>query len=293
MPARDIAVALGVMLLWGFNFPVTKFALVDGPPIFMMALRFALSTLLVLPFVTMPRALMPQIALLSLTLGTAHFALGFTALNGLDAAIATIIAQTQVPMAALMAWFAFGDKLGWRRMGGMVIAFAGVALIAGEPRTASALPYVAMMLGATSLWALANIQLKRMGQFNGLAVTGWMSAMAAPQLLVLSLLLESGQAAVFSAAAWRYWLAIAYNAIIVMIISWLMWYWLLKRHSVTQTIPFTLVTPVFGVIGAVVLVGESFDWQRAIGSAITLVGVATIVIRRPDVVAPRAADKAV
>jgi O-acetylserine/cysteine efflux transporter len=186
-------------------------------------------------------------------------------------------------MAALMAWFVFGDRLGWRRLAGMAIAFGGVALIAGEPRTAAALPYAAMMLGATFLWALANIQLKRMGQFDGLAVTGWMSAISAPQLLVLSLLLEHGQAAVFSVAAWRYWVAIAYNAIVVMIISWLMWYWLLKRHSVIQTIPFTLVTPVFGVIGAVVLVGESFDWQRAIGSAITLIGVAIIVIRRPDI----------
>jgi O-acetylserine/cysteine efflux transporter len=292
MPARDIALALWVTLLWGFNFPVTKFGLVDGPPMFMMALRFTLSALLLLPFVAIPRGLMAQVALLSVTLGTAHFALGFTALAGLDAAIATIVAQTQVPLATILAWYVFGETMGWRRIAGMAIAFAGVALIAGEPRTASSLVYVLMMLGATLLWAVANIQLKRMGRFDGLAVTAWMSAFAAPQLLALSLLFEHGQAAVLTVTAWRYWLAIAYNAIVVMIISWFTWYALIQRHSVNQTAPFTLVTPVFGVLGAIVLLGEPFGWQRAIGAAITLAGLAIIVIRRPEAAEPTGPDKA-
>src|SRR3546814_9270170 len=47
---------------------------------------------------------------------------------------ASIAIQLQVPFASLLAAIFFKDKLGWRRGFGMLIAFFGVAVIAGEPR---------------------------------------------------------------------------------------------------------------------------------------------------------------
>ena len=55
-------------------------------------------------------------------------------LKNLDASLVILLAQMQFPFAALLAIPFFGDRLGWRRMGGLVIAFIGIVLIVGEPK---------------------------------------------------------------------------------------------------------------------------------------------------------------
>src|SRR3546814_14492464 len=64
------------------------------------------------------------------------------ALQHLQAGTAAIVVQTTVPFSALLAWAVFGDRLGWRRAAGMAVAFAGIALIVGEPRVAERIDMV-------------------------------------------------------------------------------------------------------------------------------------------------------
>ncbi|HYD65794.1 DMT family transporter, partial [Azospirillum sp.] len=136
MTPQDVGLALLVMALWGLNFVAAKIGLAEFPPMLLMGMRFTLVAALLLPFVRMPRGKMRGIFLLSVILGTVHFPLMFNGIKGLDAATASVAAQLQVPFASLLAALFFKDKLGWKRAFGMVVAFAGVLLIAGEPRLA-------------------------------------------------------------------------------------------------------------------------------------------------------------
>lgn len=107
--------AILVMVLWGLNFPVAKIGLEQFPPLAMMALRFTVVAALVVPFVKMPRGRIREIALLSFTLGFLHFSLMFSGLQYVDAAVAAVTIQIQVPFAAVLGMVLFGDTLGWRR----------------------------------------------------------------------------------------------------------------------------------------------------------------------------------
>jgi O-acetylserine/cysteine efflux transporter len=283
---RDSGLAVLVMVIWGFNFVVAKTGLTELPPIFMMGLRFAFSAALLVPFVAVPRGRMKEIAALSIVLGAAHFSMMFTGLKTIDASTAAIAIQLQVPFSALLATVLLNDPPGWRRMAGIAVAFGGVVLIAGEPRFADSLWALGLVIGAAFVWAVANIQVKQMGRIDEMALLAWMSVMAAPQLFLLSWMLEEGQVAATQAATWRGWGAVAYQSLAVMAIGYAIWYRMLARHNISAVVPYTLLVPVVGVASAVVWLDETLTARIVVGGAITLAGVAIITLRRPHLADP-------
>jgi len=281
MSPRDVALAVMIALLWGLNFAVTKTALDELPPLILVSMRFVLVAAILLPIVRLPRGYLGKLGLLSVTLGLVHFSMMFTALQYVDAAVASITIQIQVPFAALLAAVAYGDKLGWRRAAGMVVAVAGVGILAGEPRTSSALWAVGLVVGAAMVWAIANIQMKQLDQVNVLAINAYLGLFAAPQLAAASLVLEKGQWQAITGASWIAWGAVVYQAVIVVILCYSLWYGLLRRYPVNNVMPFTLLVPVFGVLGGITIRGEPVTWNLLVGGLFTIAGVGIIVIRRP------------
>ena len=281
MRLSHAALLFGVMVLWGLNFVAAKFGFRDFEPIFLLSLRFLIMGLVLVPFVQMPRAKMGHVIGLSFTMGSLHFGLMFTGVAGVDAAVAAIAIQLQVPFASILAAILFKDYLGWRRMLGMVGAFAGIVLIAGEPRMESSLFHLGLVVTASLIFATSNIQVKAMGDAPPLGVLGWSSLFAAPQLLAISLIFEDNHWRDFQAAGTYGWGAVAYMTVCVGLIGYGIWYSFLRRYTVNQVMPFTLVVPVFGVLGGVWILGEQMTWQMILGSVLTVAGVAVIVLRRP------------
>ena len=287
MTLADGLVGLLIAVFWGLNFAVSKAGLEQFPPILMISLRFALVAALLVPFVPMPRGRMKEIALFSITLGLLHFSLMFTGLAQVDAAVAAITIQIQVPFAALLSAILFRDPPGWRRLLGMALAIAGVGILAGEPRTSSVLWAVGLIVAAALIWAVSNIQMKRLTDVDGFALNGWMALLAAPQLLLASLLIERGQWDAITSAGWLDWGSVAYQGVVVVILGYGLWYRLLRRYSVNQVMPFTLLVPLFGVLSGVLFLGEALTWPLAAGGLATIAGVAIIVTRRPKLVEPK------
>ncbi len=283
---RDVATFVLVMMIWGLNFAMVKIGLETFPPIFMTALRFTLVAALLLPFVKVPRGNFRGILLMAFTLGFLHFSLMFTGLSGIDASTAAIAIQLQVPFAALLAAFAFGDKLGWRRALGMAIAFSGVAVIAGQPQMQGSYLSLGLVVTAAMVFAVSNILAKTLSNLDGWTIAGWMSFFAVPQLLTASLVLEEGQMAALRSADWVAWACLLYTAVMAMIVAYGLWYRLLHRHEVNTAMPFTLLVPLFGVITGVVVLGEQPSPALAIGGLLTVVGVGIIILRRPKLVQP-------
>lgn len=287
MRPLDVAIAILVVFLFGMNFVVAKVALDQMPPLLVMVLRFMLVAALLLPFVRFPRGRLKAILWFSVTLGVVHFALMFTALRHTDAAVAAIVIQIQVPASAVLAAVVFGDRLGWRRGVGMAVAIAGVVVVAGGPRGDSALWAIGLIVLAAIVWAVSNVQMKQLSNVNGAALNAWMSVFAFPQLLLLSLVFEHDQVSALLAADWRAYASLAYQAVVIVILCYGLWYRLLARYPVNLVMPWTLLVPVFGVAAGVVFRGEPLTWGLILGGLMTVFGVAVIVIRRPKAVSTR------
>lgn len=287
MKLRDLGWMLLIQLIWGVNFVVVKLGLDHMPPLFFVALRFTLAAMILLPFSGLPRAHLKRVIPLSFTLGVMHFTLIFTGMHYLDASTTAIAVQLQVPFAAILAAIFFKESLHWRRITGMVIAFAGIVLIAGQPRFFENPWPLASVIAAALVWSVANVQVKLLGdEIDAVQLNGWIAILAAPQLLAVSYLLEGDHWPALVDIGWAGAFALVYQAALVAAFSYWIWYNLMRRYPVNQVMPFMLLQPVIGAAAGVIFRNEVITLPMIIGGLGILIGVAIIIIRRPAVIAP-------
>lgn len=284
----DLGLFVLVTAIWGINFPLAKFGVADIPPMLFVGMRFVIVASILVPLVRRPRGSQwrPLIAM-SFVFGCLHFGFMFSGLKGVDAGTAALAIQLQVPFASVLAALFLNDRLGWRRLLGIGASIAGVGVMAGEPRFAGQYGSLAMIIFAALVWAVSNLQAKKIGDISPWTLSGWLSLFAAPQLLTCSLLFESGQAAALQTAAWAAWGALLYNSLAVMLLSYGIWYALLKRYDLNVAMPMTLLVPVFGVASGIVILDEPVTLRLLIGGLMTLTGVAIVTLRRPRLPDPK------
>jgi O-acetylserine/cysteine efflux transporter len=297
MSAKHALMGVAVAALWGANFAAVKIGTEEFPPVFMLALRFALVATLMLPFVNRPRRpeVLPILAV-SITLGGLHFGLMFVGLNFIDASSAAIAGQLGVPFSTILAVIFFDEKLGWRRVVGVTVAFAGVAILAGAPRLDGQLVGLFVVITSSFAWAVSNIILKRYGPVQPFTLTGWMALFAVPQLLLVSAVMETNQWQAVIAADWTGWAALLYTVVGSSILAYGLWYTLINKHPVSHVVSFTLLAPVFAVAAAATILSEPVTLSLVLGGLLTLLGVGIVEIRMrrlrwrrrrsPDVAAP-------
>jgi len=275
----DVLLALSVPALWGLGFTFAKAALSEFPPILLMAMRFTLAALVLVWFVRPPWHLMRHLFWISLVGSTIQYSLTFSGLAHLHASTAILVVQLEVPFGALMAFLLLGERLGAARALGMALAFAGVALIAGQPRLEGDLIPLLMVVAGACTWAVAQVMVKRLGRVGGFTLIAWVAVLAAPQLYVASWIFEDGQLAAVRDAGWVGWGAVVYMGMIMTAVGYGIWYHVLTRHDVNQVMPFLLLLPVTAVAGGVVLLGETLTPWTLAGGAIVITGVAVIITR--------------
>jgi len=278
MRFQHIILALAAMALWGLNFAVAKIALAEFPPILLSALRFMTVALVLLPFRLRPPRLRP-ILILAVILGLVHFPLVFSGLSRLDASTSAIVLQLQVPAGVFLAALLLGEKLRPRDVFGMLIAFAGVALIAGAPRLEANRIGLAFLLVAAFGWGLATVQLKRVGPIDPFSLNGWLGLFIATELFVVSRLLEGSPVHYIAAATWRGWSGVLYTSVVSTIVAFGIWARLVARYPVGQTLPFMLTIPLFAILGGIVLNGDRVTLDMALGGVLTIIGVGSIVLK--------------
>lgn len=268
--------AIAVAVIWGMGFVFAKAAIEHFPPILLMALRFTLTALVLVWFVRPPWQLLHRIFWIALVSAAIQYSLTFTGLEGLDASTASLVVQLEVPFGALLAWLVFRDGLGWRRASGMLLAFAGVTLIAGEPRYEDNLTSFLLLAGGAFTWAVGQIMIKTLGVVGGFTLIAWVAVLAAPQLFVASWLFEDGQMEAIANAPPIVWLAVVYLGLVMTALGYALWYRLLGRYDVNQVMPFLLLLPVTAVAGGVVLLGETLTVNIVAGGVLAVGGVAII-----------------
>jgi len=257
-----------------------------------MSLRFAVVALILIPFIRWPAGRLHSLLAYSMTLGVVHFSMMFSAINLIDASTVALLSQLNTPFAVILSAILFKDYPGWKRILGILVAFSGCIVIAGEPRFDGALIAIFLVVGGTFTWAVAAIQAKKLGDIGPFALNGWMAVFAAPQLFVISLLLEDGQLAAMQSISWTGVISVLYQSVLVVIIGYGLWYGLIKRYPLSRVIPFTLLLPVVGVAGGVLALGEALTMEMVIGGVLVIVGVGIVALRqaaRGDM--PEAASK--
>ena len=275
---RDIGLALSVPIIWGMGIVFAKAGLGEFPPLFLMSMRFIVSALVLVWFFPPPIGQLRAIFLIALVSATIQYGLTFYGLAGLDASSAVLFMQLEVPFTAACAAIFLNDKLGWKRVCGMIVAFFGVVLIAGAPSVRNQLFPAFLVIAGVFTWAIGQVMIKKMVTITGFQLIAWVSVFAGPQMLVSSLILESGHFSLLKNATLIGWGSVIYMGIVMTALGYGIWYHLLKKYDVNQVVPFLLLLPVTSILGAVLFLGERPGIRVLIGGAVVITGVAVIVM---------------
>lgn len=279
-PIQAVCAVL-VPLVWGIQYVVIRVGLLTFPPLFFVALRFAIVAGFLLPFVGRPRAReLRDIAIISVFIGGLNFGFVFLGLMKAPASVAGIANQLWTPFTLLLAWPLLGERPSPRAILGVVIAFAGVALAVVDPTVAVPLAPTLLIVGSAAALAAGSVLSKRYGPFGPMRLMAWMSAFTVPQVLSLSLLFETGQLHALSHASPEAWLALAYTVFIGGIGGFGLWFWLVARCSMARVAPFTLLQAPFAIAAGAVLEQETMTPALVAGALICIGGVA--ITQRPS-----------
>ena len=280
MSFADLLLAVVINAVWGLNFVAVKWAVADFPPLVANTIRFLSVVILLIPYLKVIPGQMKGIARVAVILGVFHFGTIFYAMAiAEDIAPVAIVAQLGVPFSTILAAIMLKEAIGWRRAMGVALSFAGVLIMGFDPRVFNDLDAVVWMAVAAFLFALAAIYMRRIRDVPAMTTQAWVGIAGIAGSLSLSLLFETGQVDAVRQAGWLAWGAVLYSGIMSSIVGHGGMNYLLRKYEVAVVTPYFLTTPLFAVLGGVLLLDETLGGRTIVGAAVTLVGVGIVNLR--------------
>ncbi|MCJ2058871.1 EamA family transporter [Methylobacterium sp. J-048] len=277
----DICIALVVVTIFGLNFVAIKIALVAFPPLFLTGLRFLLAAFPGILILKPPRTSLRIVVAFGLILGVVKFGLLFLGMAlGMPAGLSSLVLQTQVFFTIGLAFLVFGERPSWLQLLSALIAGCGVGVIAVWQGQHALLGPFLLVIGAALFWGVANVIVKAAGRVDMLALMVWGSLVAAPPLLVLSLVIEGPDAiaSAFRRADAQTWGAVLFIAYPTTILAFALWNRLLSRYPAVTVTPFALLIPIIGMSSSRWFLDEPFEAADAAGAALIFFGIALNVL---------------
>ncbi len=284
MPLSILAAAVLAVIVWGASPVAAKIAVAELSPFAVAVLRTVLGGLAALPVALYLRIPLPgtreqrSLLLLSGFCGFLGFPLLFTVGVSLTSANHASMVLASLPVftgAIAMSWDRVAPTRFWwigcgvALVGELILISTRSSGAHGSASVAGDLTVLASNLFA-SLGYVAGGRLQRAG-YPSTATTFWGVVIFAAVLLPATpfLLWEVELSRVPLSA----WMAIAYLAVGVTIIGYVLWYWALGKGGIARMGLIQFLQPVSGVLLAAALLGERITPGFIAASVVVLIGV--------------------
>jgi len=284
VPARHRLIAITVAVLWGLNFIAIAASLAQFPPLFLVALRFALIALPTVLLVPWPGVPVRWLLLYGTGFGVVQFLFLYTGMAaGMPAGLASLVLQSSAPFTVALGALLLHEKLSGRQVAGIVVAVAGLCLVGLQRwESAALLPFLLTVAGGLG-WALGNLGNRLASAGNSdlkpLHLVLWMSVVPPVPMAVASLLFEgpAAIAASFTSLGTVTGLlalgGLAYTVLLGTLAGSGLWTYLMARHPASRVAPYSLLVPVVGITAAWLLLGERPTGLELAGSVVVVAGV--------------------
>jgi len=253
-------------------------------------MRFIISVVLLMLIACFRRAKLPRTRdewELLATTGILQFAINYGLVfwgeKYISSGLAALL-QATIPLFGLLIAHKYlpSEPLTFIRLGGIVIGLVGVGVIfsdqLGIGDAWSTWGSVAILIGALAA-AYSNVLVKVRGaKFDiSVLVAGQMLCGLLP-LIIFSFIKEGNPLDL-------HWTPVAivsvfYLALVGSVAAFMLYYWLVRNMTVTNTQLISLVTPAVAVLLGVIFLDERFTWRIALGGVGIFVGIVIIIFRR-------------
>jgi drug/metabolite transporter (DMT)-like permease len=292
--SRALAVvgALAVVyVVWGSTYLGIALAIETLPPLLMASVRFLLAGAILYAVVRVGR---PGVArptadqwLAAVITGGPLFVLGnggvVWAQQTVPSGIAALIVASVALWITLLDRVFFGRRLGWPAVAGLVIGFAGVALLVEPGGTGGAKPFGAVLLVLASLgWAIGSLLSRNAALPESPLLGPAMQMLAGGALLGIAGAAagELGQIGADSFSL-RSVAGLAYLVVFGSIVAFSAYAWLLRATRTSLVATYAYVNPIVAVLLGWAVLGEAVTTRTLLAGGIIVAAVALIVSSRP------------
>ncbi len=275
MPIPHAALALFLMLLWGYNFVVIKVSIAEVPPLLLACSRFFLTSIPAIFFIKRPATEWKMLLGYGLAMLAMPFSLSFMGIKmGVTPGLAALTLQLQAFFTLLFAWLILKERLRTWHILGAAVAFSGMVLVAmNTTGSGSIVGFLTIITGAIS-WGIGNIIAKKIGKVNMLSLVVWGSFVAWPPLLALSLLTEGTDQVLYSLQnlSWLATGSILYIAFPCTLIGFAIWSWLMHHYPLSIVAPFSLLVPVIAMFSSALILNEPLEPWKLLAASLVITG---------------------
>jgi len=273
---------LAVMVLWAACFPLITIGLDLAPHLAFAALRAALAGLCLIALGALCGRSIPvggRSWILIVVVGLGATSMGFFgmfhAAEFVSPGLATVIANVQPIIAAVLAHVFLGERLKAIGKIGLAVGLAGIAVIALPGLAADhiqgySLGIAYVVLAATGV-SVGNVAIKRLtGQVDPVMAMGFQLLIGAVPLALLSMSTED-----VSSLAWSMDFLFVLVALSVLGSSLAFWLWFeaLEQVSLNRANAFTFLVPIFGLMIGAAFFSERLEAVQIVGVVLVLSGI--------------------
>ncbi|HTZ97030.1 MAG TPA: EamA family transporter [Terriglobales bacterium] len=296
--ASQVALGFGaIYLIWGSTYLGIRYAVETIPPLFMMGIRHSVAGILV--YLWARRSGAPAANARQWKFAVVAGGLLFLGGHGLLA-----WAEQRIPsgLAALMCatlplWTVLlarvdgtERRLGYKAWAGVLLGFAGVAVLIGPGSLAGHLDLLAAAgaMASALVWVIGTAYTRRVAMPSSKLLSAAMQMICGGVLLLIVGAL-SGETRHFQFAnlTVRSVLALGYLIVFGSIIAFSVYTWLVSVSSPSMLSTYAYVNPVIAVFLGWALAGEALGARTILATGIIIAGVVLVTRRRPQPVRER------
>ena len=280
---KIILAFLAVSTIWGSTWLAIKLGLRTVPPFLSAGLRFVLASTILLTIVRVREGSIPKTrearivyASMGLLSFTIPFALVYWGTQFIPSALGSILFAAYPFWVALFSILLLpNERMNAYKAAGITIGFIGILVVFSrdlEWTGSSSFPGMVAVIASAALQGFSLIVVKKYGQpISPFAMNGIGMAIGAVGLLTLALLFEPVGGAVWTSQAV---LSVVYLALFGSVVTFVSYYWLLKRIDAVFLSLTSFINPIIAVFLGVLLMGEHLGPTVLTGAGLVLLGIA-------------------
>lgn len=282
-------------LIWGVNFIVAKYTLLEFPTGSLAFLRFAVATVLVLPFflaqrktVKIDRADWPTLVSIGLLLVTFNIAFFFEGMSKSSVINASTLTLTIPIFSIILSWIFLREKVYLINILGILFGLLGAIITIRIPQifigtySSSEVVGNVLIILSSLCWAGGSILSRKMlAKYPSLIVTS-ISFMVGTITFLIPALFEYTQDPNWpSRISMLGFLGLMYMTFLSSVSAYFLFEWGLAKIGIFRTNIFQYLEPVLAAFLGIILLGERLTFPFLIGSVLIICSVylGTISIR--------------
>lgn len=292
MPAGSVGAARGVpallllvMATWGLNIPAVKALTGVMDVVWVGTIRLLAATATITACLWVRDRRLPRlgrrewgvlacIAILTIYANQLLFVQGMRMASASNASLVMAL----MPLLALLAGAVLlRERIGGRALAGVVLGFAGVAVVVLRAQGAQVgIPGAGelVILAGLVAFILGGLLIQRAVRRLDALVVGWAIYVCGTTMLCLHAAFAGGwrEAAAAFEIDWVWWCAL-YSGVLGTALSNVGWYYALGRVGQSRASPYLYWIAIFGVGFSALVLSEPLGWWHALGLAMVVAGV--------------------